>query len=231
MVAGMSDPLSGHDDFARPIVTIDIVLMTLHQEQLHVALAPRAAEPFAGEVALFGGYVRTDEDRDAPAAVARVLRDKAGLTGVYAEQLQSFTGGERDPRGWSVSIAYIALLPNDRIGAAASGLVLRPADTPGVLPFDHGHIIAVARERLRTKGAYSTLPARLLPEQFTLPEMQAIYEAVIGERLDQSSFRRKIMELGAVEPVVGETRRSSTIRRPAQLYRLAAPIALFERRI
>lgn len=227
----MADASPLTSDFARPIVTIDVALMTLHDDRLHVALAPRSRDPFAGEPALLGGYVRPQEDHNAAAAVARVLRDKAGLAGAYAEQLQSFTGRDRDPRGWSVSIAYIALLPSDRICGEASKLLLRPADAPGALPFDHGHIIAVARERLRTKGAYSTLPARLLPEQFTLPEMQAIYEAVIGERLDQSSFRRKIMELGAVEPVAGETRRSSTIRRPAQLYRLAAPIALFERRI
>lgn len=218
-------------DHERPILSIDVVLLTLRAGELTVALAPRPVEPFRGELALPGGYVRVDEDADAAATVSRVLRDKAGLEQVYVEQLMTFTGAARDPRGWSASIAYIALLPLDRIGDAARDLVLRPAASPGELPFDHATIIAAARDRLRTKGAYSTLPARLLPPAFTLPEMQQVYEAVIGERLDQSSFRRKIAELGAVEPLPGHTRRSATVRRPAQLYRLAAPIALFDKRI
>lgn len=108
---------------------------------------------------------------------------------------------------------------------------LCPAEEPGSPSFDHATIVKAARDRLRTKGAYSTLPARLLPPLFTLPEMQRVYETVIGERLDQSSFRRKIAELATVEPVAGETRQTSTIRRPAQLYRLAEPIALFDRKL
>jgi ADP-ribose pyrophosphatase YjhB (NUDIX family) len=218
-------------DFERPILSVDVVLLTLRDGELVVALAPRAVEPFVGELALPGGYVRVNEDADAAATVSRVLRDKAGLQNVYAEQLMTFSGRSRDPRGWSASIAYIALIPLDRISEAARELVLRPAHSPGKLPFDHHAIILAARDRLRTKGAYSTMPARLLPPAFTLPEMQQVYEAVIGERLDQSSFRRKIAELAAVEPLPGHTRRSATVRRPAQLYRLAAPMALFDKRI
>ena len=218
-------------DFERPIVTVDMVLLTLVEGRLMVVLAPRAIEPFKGEPALIGGYVRVNSDEDAEATVARVLSDKAGLKGVYVEQLRTFSGRKRDPRGWSASIAYIALLPLDRLEHAAPGLVLKPADDPGPLPFDHNAIVAAARDRLRTKGAYSTLPARLLPPSFTLPEMQQVYEAVIGERLDQSSFRRKIAELGVLEPIPGETRRSTRVRRPAQLYRLAEPITLFDRRL
>lgn len=218
-------------EFQRPILTVDVVLLTLQHDRLMVALAPRASEPFEGEPALLGGYVRVEEDMDAESTVARVLKEKAGLEDVYVEQLRTFTGRNRDPRGWSASIAYIALLALDRIDRAAPDLVLRQTDDPGKLPFDHAVIIAAARDRLRTKGAYSTLPARLLPENFTLPEMQQVYEAAIGSRLDQSSFRRKIAELGAVEPLPGETRQSATVRRPAQLYRLAAPMALFGKRI
>lgn len=212
-------------------MTVDIVLLTLAETGLKVVLAPRGAEPYKGEPALLGGYVRANEDADAEATVARVLHQKAGLQDVYVEQLRTFTGRARDPRGWSASIAYIALLPPEHFEAGRPELVLRPAGDPGELPFDHNAIVEAARERLRTKGAYSTLPARLLPASFTLPEMQQVYEAVIGERLDQSSFRRKIAELGALEPIAGETRRSATVRRPAQLYRLAAPIKLFDKRL
>ena len=218
-------------DFERPILSVDVVLLTLSGGKLAVALTPRAVEPFRGQTALPGGYVHVNEDADAESTVRRVLRDKAGLEDIYVEQLRTFTGRSRDPRGWSASIAYVALVPIERIGEASRQLELRPADDPGALPFDHNAIVAAARDRLRTKGAYSTLPARLLPPEFTLPEMQQVYEAVIGERLDQSSFRRKIAELGALEPLPGQTRRSATVRRPAQLYRLAEPIALFDKRI
>ena len=214
-----------------PILTVDVVLLTLQEGRLSFVVAPRVVEPFKGEFALLGGYVRVNEDIDAQATVARVLRDKAGLKDIYVEQLQTFSGRKRDPRGWSASIAYIALLPRDRFDQAATELTLRAAYDPGKLPFDHSAIVAAARERLRTKGAYSTLPARLLPPTFTLPEMQQVYEAVMGERLDQSSFRRKIAELGAVEPIAGHTRRSPSVRRPAQLYQLSAPIALFDKRL
>lgn len=227
----MSKRRATEAEFERPILTVDVVLLTLRADRLTVVLSPRAFTPFEGKLALLGGYVRVGQDDNAEATVTRVLRDKAGLEDVYVEQLSTFTGHDRDPRGWSASIAYIALLPPERVDQAAPDLVLRPADDPGRLPFDHGAIIAAARDRLRSKGAYSTLPARLLPESFTLPEMQQVYEAVIGDRLDQSSFRRKIAELGAVEPLKGHTRQSPTVRRPAQLYRLAAPIALFDKRI
>lgn len=219
------------DGFERPILTIDVVILTLKEERLLVALYPREQEPFRGQRALLGGYVHVNDDADTEATVARVLATKAGLSDVYVEQLQTFSGRDRDPRGWSASIAYIALLPLERLEAAGREMHLHPADEPGDLPFDHATIVRAARNRLRTKGAYSTLPARLLPTLFTLPEMQRVYETVIGERLDQSSFRRKIAELAAVEPVTGETRQTSTIRRPAQLYRLAEPIALFDRKL
>lgn len=223
--------MAGRFEHPRPILTVDVALLTLDEGVLKVAVAPRAQEPFKGQLALLGGYVHVDKDRDADATVARVLTTKAGLKNVYAEQLQTFSGKSRDPRDWSASISYIALLPAECLAKAVPPLTLVLAEAPGRLAFDHAKIVAAARERLRTKGAYSTLPARLLPAIFTLPEMQQVYEAVTGERLDQSSFRRKLAELNAVEPVVGATRRSASVRRPAQLYRLAEPIALFDRKL
>ncbi len=219
------------EDYVRPIVTVDIVLLTVTGERLSVALLERQAEPYAGRPALIGGYVHTDEDRDAEQAVRRMLKAKTGLTGLFFEQLRTFSGRDRDPRGWSVSIAYFALLPHHLIAAAAPGLVLKPADAPGRLPFDHAAILGAALERVRGKGAYSTIPARLLPETFTMPELQRTYEIVLGERLDQSAFRRKINELGLLDEVGGEKRRSSEARRPATLYRLREPLAVFERRL
>lgn len=219
-------------DFCRPIVTVDIVLMTIFEDRLAVALLEREAEPFKGRLALIGGYVHVGEDADAEAAVKRILKAKAGLEGLFFEQLQTFATEDRDPRGWSVSIAYFALVPH-RILTECAGkrLVPRPADEPGGLPFDHRQIVAAARERLRGKGAYSTIAARLLPDVFTMSELQAIYEVMLGEKLDQSAFRRKMNDLDLLQEVVGEKRQTAQARRPTTLYRLKAPVSVFDRRI
>lgn len=218
-------------EFARPIVTVDIVLLTLHQGRLCVALLPRPAEPFAGVPALIGGYLHVDEDADAELAVRRILKAKAGLEGIFFEQLATFASARRDPRDWSVSIAYFALVPQGALEGAASPLELRPVETAGELPFDHQEIVIAALARLRGKGAYSTIPARLLPEVFTMSELQAIYETVMGERLDQSAFRRKVNDLDLLEVVEGEKRQTERARRPTTLYRLKTPVAVFDRRI
>ena len=221
----------GESEFPRPLVTVDIVLLTLRDEALHVALLPRPAAPHEGEVALIGGYIHTDKDADADAAVRRILKDKAGLSGIFFEQLKTFASSTRDPRDWSVSIAYVALVSPDMLESAGTRLELRPVASPGTLPFDHAEIIAAALGRLRGKGAYSTIPAQLLPKVFTMSELQGIYETVIGERLDQSAFRRKINDLNLLEEVPGEKRQTERARRPTTLYRLKSPVAIFDRRI
>jgi len=218
--------------YERPIVTVDIVLMTIREGRLAVALIERETEPFNGVAALIGGYIRTDEDADAEAAVRRILRTKAGLEGFYFEQLRTFARKDRDPRGWSVSIAYFALVPQHAlIGEGGTKLLLRPADNPGQLPFDHGEIVAAARRRLRGKGAYSSMVARLLPDVFTMSELQTAYETVLGERLDQSAFRRKMNDLNVLEEIPGEKRQTQQARRPTTLYRLKNEPTVFDRRI
>ncbi len=220
------------NDYSRPIVTVDIVLLTIFEGQLAAMLLAREAEPFKGQPALIGGYVHVDEDADAEAAVRRILKAKAGLEGLFFEQLQTFATGDRDPRGWSVSIAYFALVPHQMLAERSGNRLLpRSADEPGDLPFDHGQIVAAARERLRGKGAYSTLAARLLPDVFTMSELQAIYETVLGEKLDQSAFRRKMNDLDLLREVVGERRQTAQARRPTTLYRLKDPVSVFDRRI
>ena len=213
------------------IVTVDVVLLTIVDGQLSVGLVRRKNEPFAGRDALIGGYVR-DEDRDTLATATRVLQQKAGLDGFFIEQLATFSGPSRDPRGWSVSVAYLALTPLDRLLEAMGAVPrigLHPVSELGRLPFDHSDIVAAAAARLRSKGAYSTLPARLLPETFTLSELMATYQVALGiPRIDKSSFRRKLMELGLVTPADGQR---ETGGRQAQLYRLTNPVSVFDRRL
>ena len=206
-------------EFPRPIVTVDAVLMTLLDGALCVALARRKSDPWKGQLALPGGYVHVDEDRSLDDAARRVLEDKAGVKIAYLEQLCTLSGASRDPRGWSLSVAYCALARADDIRSSLNAAVeMVPVEKLGDLPFDHRRIVDLAVERVQNKASYSSLPAFLLPEAFTLTELQQVYEQVLGTHLDRVSFRRKIEDQGFVESLQGEFRTGA--QRPAQLYRL-----------
>jgi len=202
------------------ICTVDVVLLCLRGSALHVALLKRDKAPFVGIHSLPGGYIHPEEDRDTMEAAARTLNQKTGIVSPYLEQLGTFSGTARDPRGWSISIAYYALVPAELIEKRLDqGLQLQPIDRLRTLPFDHREIVLAAVDRVRNKSNYSSLPVYLCGEQFTLPRLQAVYEALLGEPINKVSFRRKMDELDMLEPVDGamETGRAN---RPAQLYRL-----------
>nr|WP_248287494.1 NUDIX domain-containing protein [Massilia antarctica] len=202
------------------ICTVDTVLLTLGDEGLSVALLKREREPYKGVAALPGGYIHPDEDRHGFDAALRVLKSKTGIDAPYLEQLAAFSGAARDPRGWSLSLAYYALVPHAVIAAAGHpGVKLAAVDRLPPLPFDHATIIAAAVERLRSKSQYSSLPCFLVGELFTLPQLQRVYEALMGEGLNKVSFRRKMAELDMLEAAEGQMDASSPSR-PAQLYRL-----------
>jgi ADP-ribose pyrophosphatase YjhB (NUDIX family) len=209
------------DEYPTPIATVDVALFTLRQGDLSVLLARRDNEPYQGQLALPGGFVHVDEDADTTATATRVLKQKAGLAAPYLEQLFTFSGRVRDPRGWSLSVAYYALVPDQRLRPEGDiGVELASVDRLPALPFDHQTIIAQGVARLRGKSTYSVLPAYLLPEAFTISELREVYQQVMGVKLDKASFRRKIEDQGIVEPVPGERRIGA--HRPAQLYRLVA---------
>jgi 8-oxo-dGTP diphosphatase len=202
-------------------VVVEAALFTLVDDRLCVALHQMRRGPFEGRMALIGGHVHPDDDADARAAITRILADKAGLHDVFLEQLRTFSGMGHDSRRWSVSITYYALTPFDRLSEGV-GLAFVDVDHLPELAFDHRRVIDAAVARLRRKGAYSNLPAMLLPAEFTFPELKAVYEKVLGAPLNDSAFRRKITELKMIEPVP-EARSPATAerKRPAQLYRLA----------
>jgi len=202
------------------ICTVDVVLMTLQDDTLKVALLRRDREPFKGVAALPGGFIRQQEDADTRDAAIRVLRDKTAIEPPYLEQLATFSGPARDPRGWSVSVVYYALVPFEVIaGAGHPDVKLVSVDKPLSLPFDHRLVIDTAVARLRSKSQYSSLPCYLAGETFTLPQLQRVYEALMGEALNKVSFRRKMTEMDMLEPVEGAFS-SGGAHRPAQLYRL-----------
>ena len=215
--------------YPQPLVMVDTALFTIRDERLCLILTRRKESPFEGLLALPGGFVHVQEDADTEMAARRVIRSKIGFDAPYLEQLFTFSGPARDPRGWSVSVAYYALIPVALLDRSQAAEAL-PVDALPPLPFDHQQIVARAVERLRGKATYSSLPAFLLPGEFTMNDLHRIYEQTIGARLDKASFRHKILEQDIIEPIPNRFRVGA--HRPAQLYRLASrALTPFERRI
>ena len=204
-----------------PQITVDTVIFTIQEGILKVLLVKRRIPPFIGKFAIPGGFVHEDEDLDQ--AAARELREETGVSDVYLEQLYSFGKPNRDPRGRVVTVAYFALISADRklkAGSDAAEAAWHPMNDLPPLAFDHATILNYALERLRNKLEYTTVGFQLLPEKFTLTELQAVYEAILEKKLDKRNFRRKMSVLKILKPLT-EYRRGG--RRPAQLYRFVAP--------
>ena len=205
--------------YPTPSLTVDVVVFCILQDCLQVLLIQRGREPFRGFWALPGGFVEIDESLDD--AALRELQEETGLSYAYLEQLYTYGEPGRDPRGRVVSVAYFALVPRDAAGLVRSGSDASqagwfPVDALPTLSFDHGEIMAYALRRLRYKLEYSAVGFELLPEAFTLSEIQRVYEIILGEKLDKRNFRRRILQAGIIEPI---PERRAGERRPAQLYR------------
>lgn len=206
-------------------VTVDVVIFTIQDGVLKVLLVKRLVEPFIGQFAIPGGFVHEDEDLEE--AALRELKEETGVADVYLEQLYSFGKPDRDPRGRVITVAYFALISADRTlkaGTDAAEAAWFPMDDLPPLAFDHATILNYALERLRNKLEYTTVGFQLLPEKFTLTELQEVYSAILGKKLDKRNFRRKMSILKILKPLP-EYRRGG--QRPAQLYRFVA--ARFEK--
>ena len=223
----MPEPAETYDasQYERPSVTVDVVIFTILDGALKVLLIKRKHWPYEGMWAVPGGFV--DMDESLQAAAYRELCEETSLGGeeVYLEQLYTFGDPGRDPRTRVVSVAYFALVGADKLHLA--GGRLRAADdaadvgwfsvyNPPPLAFDHAQILNYAITRLRYKLQYTAVGFQLLPERFTLRELQTAYEIVLGEKLDKGNFRSKLRKSRAVEPAGGY---QQTGGRPARLYR------------
>ncbi len=199
-----------------PNVTVDVVIFTLLDDELKVLLGRRAHSPFEGAWTLPGGFVRVEESLEE--AARRVLAAKGRVTDVYLEQLFSFGDPARDPRARIVTVAYFALVRADRLTTSpgeSETVAWHPAHAPPLLGFDHARIVSYAIERLRYKLEYSAVAFQLLPEAFTLTELQHAYEHILGETLDKRNFRRKVLATSILEET-GALRGGD--HRPAKLY-------------
>ena len=211
-------------DYPRPSVTVDIVLFAFHNNDLKVLLVQRKFDPFAEKWALPGGFVQLEEDLEQ--AALRELEEETGVRNVYLEQLFTFGSPDRDPRTRVITVAYFALLSADQVAGQALHAASDASDARwwsmyGLpeLAFDHQRILSYALQRLRWKLEWTALGFMLLPEEFTLSELQRVYETVLRESLDKRNFRRKILDLGIVEET-GRLYKGD--HRPAKLYRFTA---------
>lgn len=209
-------------EYPRPALTVDVVIFTLRDSRLNVLLVQRGSPPFAGMWALPGGFVLMDESLEQ--AALRELEEETGVGRAYLEQLYTFGDPGRDPRGRVVTVAYFALIPagapfRAEGGGDAGKAGWFAADDLPQMAFDHAEITAYALRRLRYKLEYSAAGFELLPEEFTLSELQRTYELILGETLDKRNFRRRILEAGVIEET--EHFRGGD-GRPARLFRYRA---------
>jgi 8-oxo-dGTP diphosphatase len=205
--------------FPRPAVTVDCVVFGAADERLEVLLVRRGEAPFEDEWALPGGFVRPEED--LATAARRELVEETGVDLSYMEQLYTFGDPGRDPRGRVVTVAWLALVRPSvhRLAPTtdAREAAWHPVAELPPLAFDHARILDVARERLRGKLRYKPIGFDLLPEAFTLTELQRLYEVVLERDLDKRNFRRKVLATKLLLET-GE-RRTGVAHRAPRLFR------------
>lgn len=205
-------------EYPRPAVTVDLVIFTIADNDLKVLLIRRGGEPFKNCWALPGGFVEIGESLEK--AAARELKEEAGVTKVYLEQLYTFGDPKRDPRGRVISVSYFALVDaeSQRIRAAsdAAEAEWHSVFNSPKLAFDHKKILDYAVWRLRNKIEWTTVGYELLPKKFTLSELQRVYEIILQKPVDKRNFRKKILAQGQIREL-NETR-SDGAHRPAKLY-------------
>lgn len=214
--------------FEKPSVTVDVVILTIHNNFLKVLLMKRTEHPFKDSWSLLGGFVGMQESLDEGAA--RVLEQKGQLKGVFLEQLYTFGDVSRDPRMRIISVSYYALVEYARMKENSvlglfqvnydekkNTVTIKDGTNKTHTPaFDHAEILATAIKRIRGKLEYAPLGFELLPERFTLRQLQEVHETILDKRLNKDSFRRKVLASGMLK-ATGKLEAGKDFR-PAELY-------------
>lgn len=205
------------DSQGHPWVAVDVVVYTLYQKNLLCLLVQIKEGSFADKWAFPGGLVGAEESLDQ--AAEREVRERTGAGSRYLEQIYTFGKPERDPATRVVSVSYLALLPYQgaALAAASKYADIRwfPANKIPGLAYDHDQVARIALQRLRAKLQYTNIVYSLLPSEFTLGELQEIYETILHRSLDRRNFRKKILALGLLKEL--KKKRRGT-HRPAALY-------------
>ncbi len=204
--------------YETPLITVDIVLFTVIQNSLRVLLIQRKNPPYKHMWAMPGGFIHMGETLEE--AAARRLREETNAEHVYLEQLGAFGEPRRDPRARVLTVAYYALVSAEKLHIEAQdnaeNVSWFSVDELPELAFDHREIVDKALLRLKEELETSTVAFQLLPEKFTLTELQRVYELILGKQLDKRNFRKKILATGILQDI-GETKMDG-YHRPAQLY-------------
>jgi len=208
-------------DTGRAVLTTNIVVFSLRDEQLQLLLVRRRNPPFQDAWSLPGGVVGDDERVEDNAK--RKLEEGTGVSGVYLEQLCTFGDPGRDPRERVVSVAYYALVPSERLclrgNAHGEDVAWFAVDALPRLAFDHAEMVEVAHQRLAAKLDYSTIAFQFMPERFTLSDLQGVYEMILNRSLDKRNFRKRMLAMDQIRQT-GDVRRNGS-HRPARLYRVS----------
>ena len=206
--------------YPHPAVTTDCVIFGFNGERLQVLLIERGIEPYKGKWALPGGFLKMDES--AEECARRELKEETGLEGAYMEQFHTFSSPERDPPERVVTIGYFALIRQQEVkgGDDAAAAKWFPLDETPALAFDHDFILRKATQRLREQLHFQPIGFELLPEKFTLKELQSLYEAILGIHFDRRNFAKKMFHLEILTDI--EETVWPTPKREAKLYKFNA---------
>ena len=186
-------------DYPRPAVTTDCVIFGYDGKELKVLLIERGIEPFKGCWAFPGGFLNMDED--ALAGARRELKEETGLEDAFIEQFHTFSEPGRDPRGRVITIAHYALVKIQEVEGGDDAAQARwfPIGEVPPLAFDHDRILRMAMSRLKEKIHFEPVGFELLPDVFTMPQLQNLYEAILEVHFDRRNFASKMLKLGIPE--------------------------------
>lgn len=206
--------------YPHPAVTTDCVIFGFDGERLQVLLVERGIEPYKGRWAFPGGFLKMDETAEEGAL--RELKEETGLEGAYMEQFHTFSAPERDPRERVITIAYYALVKIQEVKGGDDAAFARwfPLDEIPSLAFDHDYILRMATQRLREQIHFQPIGFELLPEKFTIKELQLLYEAILGINFDRRNFAKKMFHLEILTDL--EETIWPTPKREAKLYKFNA---------
>ena len=206
--------------YPHPAVTTDCVIFGFNGERLQVLLIERGIEPFKGRRAFPGGFLKMDETAEEGAK--RELKEETGLENAYIQQLHTFSAPNRDPRERVITIAYYALVKIQEVkgGDDAASARWFPLDEIPPLAFDHDYILRMATQRLREQIHFQPIGFELLPEKFTIRELQSLYEAILGINFDRRNFAKKMLHLEIITEL--DETIWPTPKREARLYKFNA---------